>query len=177
MSLGSSPFVSATYHFYSIPLALIQPLMGLFGIACIVDLSIRETVNLLIISVFSRAMVLSLILPALVPSWRFFDGVAPSPRVQWGRVMGADSPKVWHEFRPRPAHVSLPRMMVRLFWNPAWNDNLYLVSCAERVQCLPTQHAVGDIRKRIQEEVGPAHAGEMLRFCLLYTSPSPRDRG
>lgn len=35
---GSNPFVSATHHFYSIQLALIQPLMGLFLLTCLYSL-------------------------------------------------------------------------------------------------------------------------------------------
>ncbi|NBC37744.1 hypothetical protein GTZ99_14405 [Novosphingobium sp. FSY-8] len=77
---------------------------------------------------------LRLLLPAIVPSWRFFDGVSASPRVEYALSHGADDPApVWHPFRPRAAVVPWWRMLLRLFWNASWNEGLYLVSLAERL--------------------------------------------
>lgn len=100
---------------------------------------------------------IALILPILVPSWRFFKTIDPSPRVQWVLTSaGADAPKAplnWQEFRPRPAYLSPLQMFRRLFWNPVWNESLFLVSCAERIQECPTDHSINEIRQRILREI------------------------
>lgn len=90
---------------------------------------------------------LRLLLPALVPSWRFFETVQPSPRVEW-RVEGGD----WRAFRPRPAHVPVWRMALRLFWNPDWNEALYAVSLAERLVAEPTAHAEAEMFRLIARQ-------------------------
>ena len=76
---------------------------------------------------------LARLLPALMPSWRFFDAIGPSPRVDYAWVADDSGPCTWHEFRPRPARLGLLRMAARLLWNPRGNETLYIVRCAERV--------------------------------------------
>ncbi|MET0363452.1 MAG: hypothetical protein ABW169_02245 [Sphingobium sp.] len=77
---------------------------------------------------------LRLLLPALVPSWRFFDAVTASPRVDYAVLPAPDAPAAnWQEFRPRPAVLTPGAMVRRLLWNPQWNENLFLVSLAERL--------------------------------------------
>ena len=97
---------------------------------------------------------LKLLLPALFPSWRFFDVIAPSPRIQY-ILFNSDGESVieWQEFRPRPVSVSLFEMLKRMFWNPVWNESLYLVSCAERLIEFPTQHSEREILTRIKAEL------------------------
>ncbi len=72
---------------------------------------------------------LKLFLPALFPSWRFFDVIAPSPRIDLAMI---DHPEaacdVWRECRPRPARIRMRDIPGRLFWNPAWNESLYLAT-------------------------------------------------
>ena len=102
---------------------------------------------------------LSLILPVLIPSWRFFSVVDPSPRVQWQRVGERD----WHAFRPRPARISPLALLRRLFWNPQWNDTLFVVSCAERIERGPDPLAVSEIAARIA-----AGRRGRLRFRLVF---------
>jgi len=94
--------------------------------------------------------ILKLLLPALLPSWNFFDVIVASPRIQLSLLKSADDiAEDWHEFRPRPDKLSFTQMLLRLFWNPNWNDSLYLVSCAERLQEFPTRHSEDEILKRI----------------------------
>ncbi len=77
---------------------------------------------------------LKLILPALVPSWRFFDVIAPSPRIEIAVMRSEGSaPADWREFRPRPQALTLTDMLKRIIWNPRWNESLFLMSCAERL--------------------------------------------
>jgi hypothetical protein len=100
---------------------------------------------------------LRLILPALIPSWRFFKAIEPSHRVEWRVAAGA-----WREFHPRPARVSLAAMIARLFWNPAWNDALFVVSCAERIAQSGCAHSVEEIRRRVALKPGS------VQFRLVF---------
>lgn len=77
---------------------------------------------------------LRLLLPAIVPSWRFFDAVTASPRIDYVLTATAGGePGDWREFRPRVPVLTLGKMLRRLVWNPVWNEQLYLVSLAERL--------------------------------------------
>lgn len=77
---------------------------------------------------------LRLLPPAVVPSWRFFDTVAASPRIDYALLADADDEAAdWREFRPRPAVLTVGAMLRRLVWNAQWNENLFLVSLAERL--------------------------------------------
>jgi len=37
------------------------------------------------------------------------------------------------------------QMSGRMFWNPSWNESLFLVSCAERLLQNPTPHSEDEI--------------------------------
>lgn len=84
-----------------------------------------------------------------MPSWRFFDAIGPSPRVDYAWVAEDGEAETWHEFRPRPARVSVARMFLRLLWNPSQNENLYIVRCAERVVEGETDFPVRELRWRL----------------------------
>ena len=110
---------------------------------------------------------LALLAPALIPSWNFFDVIAPSPRIEYARLASAeDAAREWHEFRPRPQHVSPLTMLQRLVWNPRWNEALFAVACAERLVDQPTAHSEDEIYRRIAADVG---AG-WLTFRLMFVS-------
>ena len=123
------------------------------------------------------ASVLSLLLPALIPSWRFFKSVEPSPRVQWRLVPpGADD---WVEYRPRPKSVSVYKMLRRLVWNPRWNECLFMVSLAERLMHSPTQHSVDESSRRLVEELFATQhnigANQKLQFRLVFICRDGKD--
>ena len=99
---------------------------------------------------------LKLILPAIIPSWRFFDTIAPSPRIEFAlleTLQGSESTIPWREFRPRPQSLSISNMLGRMFWNPRWNESLFLVSCAERIMENPTEHSIQEILNRIKNDL------------------------
>lgn len=97
---------------------------------------------------------LKLLLPALIPSWNFFDVIAPSPRVEYARLRSiGDAAGEWKAFRPRPQRLSPLEMLTRLVWNPRWNESLFLVSCAERLGDDETVHSETEIFKRIAADV------------------------
>ena len=103
---------------------------------------------------------LQLLLPALIPSWRFFDRIGPAPRVEFAVVNSADqSDSEWSEVRPRPVRVSPGAMLGRLFWNPQWNESLYLVSCAERLLDDPSHARAIDLWMRVAHIVRAEHVG------------------
>lgn len=101
---------------------------------------------------------IKLLLPALIPSWNFFDIIAPSPRIQFS-LLNSESETVqpWQEFRPRPAQLSFLQMLKRMLWNPKWNESLFMVSCAERIMGDSTQqliqHSENEILKRIENDL------------------------
>lgn len=101
---------------------------------------------------------LKLLLPALLPSWNFFDIITPSPRIEFTLLNSEKKPiSEWVEFRPRPKKLSFLQMLKRLLWNPKWNESLFLASCAERIMAHDTQshveHSKNEILKRIEYEI------------------------
>ncbi len=87
----------------------------------------------------------ALLLPALIPSWNFFDVIGPSPRIEYALLAAPDDGAGdWREFRPRPERLSIPAMLGRLFWNPRWNESLFLVACAERLMREPAAQSEDD---------------------------------
>ena len=97
---------------------------------------------------------LKLLLPAVIPSWRFFDFIAPSPRVQYALLSTADGlAESWQEFRSKPQTTSVFTMLGRMLWNPRVNESLFLVSCAERLVDYPTQHSEDEILQRIARQL------------------------
>jgi len=114
---------------------------------------------------------LKLLLPALIPSWRFFDAVTPSPRLEFMLLKSPQDPvNDWQEFRPRPAQLSLKCALISMFWNPQWNESLFLVSCAERLVNEPTDHSHEEILKRLRREIAYSSATPYLQFRLVFVS-------
>ncbi|CUH79387.1 hypothetical protein [Tropicibacter naphthalenivorans] len=105
---------------------------------------------------------IGLLLPALIPSWRFFKTVAPSPRIHY-RLDGGD----WQPVRPRPQSVSFARMMRRMLWNPRRNEELFLVTLSERLVEAPNAFCVNEINARVARIVG-APRGASLQFRLTF---------
>lgn len=133
---------------------------------------------------------LHLLLPALIPSWRFFDRIGPAPRIEFAITERQDdkTPQ-WREVRPRPQQVSVGKMLVRLLWNRRRNEALYLVSCAERLVEDPTewratelwQRAADMVRddphsasRRTRDEMEAGRAGGSARTNAAPEGGSPR---
>ncbi|WP_293360654.1 hypothetical protein [Phenylobacterium sp.] len=112
----------------------------------------------------------ALLLPALIPSWNFFDVIAPSPRIEAARLASPDAQPVWREFRPRPQRVSPGEMVRRLVWNPRWNETLFLVTCAERLVDHPTRHSEDEIFRRIAADLVREPGEPWLVFRLVFVS-------
>ena len=106
--------------------------------------------------------VILLLLPALIPSWRFFREIAPSPRIDY-RLDGGD----WHRLCPRPPRLSPHQVLTRLVWNPQRNEELYLVTLSERLAEAPGRHSIDEINRRAARLVA-APAGSRLQFRLIF---------
>jgi hypothetical protein len=118
---------------------------------------------------------LKLLLPALIPSWNFFDVIAPAPRVEYALLASpGDTTGTWREFRPRPEQVSLATLLKRLVWNPRWNQTLFVMSCAERLaEDRTPAHSEAELFKRIAADlaVEPQDPGRpWLCFRLVFVS-------
>lgn len=118
---------------------------------------------------------LQLLIPAIIPSWRFFDAIAPSPRIEFALLENRDDPAAdWEEFRPRPEKLSLVTAMKHMFFNPVWNETLFLVSCSERLIEKPTDHSKLEILKRLRSWLAtqPIEGREarFLQFRLVFVT-------
>lgn len=90
------------------------------------------------------------LLPALLPSWRFFDYIGPSPRIEFCLLQHAgDTPRHWQPFRPRPQRVTLAAQLRSLLWNPRGNEALYLLSSSEKLLQRQSVAAQMEIARRI----------------------------
>ena len=116
---------------------------------------------------------LMLLLPGLIPSWQFFKTVEPSPRVQW-RLLSDDGSGDWRDYQPRPQSLSVQAILRRLFWNPDWNDTLFMVSLSERLMDSPTPHSLREIQRRLEGEAAQDPSADRLQFQLVFVS---RDGG
>lgn len=114
----------------------------------------------------------TLLLPALIPSWRFFDRIAPSPRIEFALLeTEQETPGNWQEFRPRPVRLGALDFLRRMVFNPRWNESLFLVSCAERLMQHPTEHSSQEIHKRIEADLKRDKiAAAYLQFRLVFVS-------
>ena len=102
------------------------------------------------------------LLPALIPSWRFFDYIAPSPRIEFAVVAKVDDPATrWQEFRPRPVHLSIAAMLRRLLWNPIWNESLYMANCAEQFLEKPSAMRANELLTRVAHGIAHGEASGM----------------
>ncbi|MEM6662499.1 MAG: hypothetical protein AAF666_10015 [Pseudomonadota bacterium] len=133
---------------------------------------------------------LALLLPALVPSWRFFQTIEASPRIEFA-IHRPGECMSWQEFQPPPDRLSPLAALWRLFWSPGRNEALYLVSCAERIVIDDREHAKQEILNRIRASIVPEklidvvqyritlvqRVGDRLEREVVYTSPIYAVRG
>lgn len=59
-------------------------------------------------------------------------------------------------------------MLRRLFWNPHWNETLFLVSCSERLIESGDPHYIDEIFKRIKIDLPKNTAERYVKFRLLF---------
>ena len=112
------------------------------------------------------------LLPALIPSWRFFDDVGPSPRIEFCLLADENAKPEWRPFQPLPEHIPWAQLFRRLVWNPGRNESLYLLSSCEKIlerDSLQAQEVIaGRIAQSLQvDTVLPPPGAQWFRFRLL----------
>lgn len=120
-------------------------------------------------------------LPILFPSWRFFSGIGPSPRVELGFVIESNEvPDHWVPFRPIPPHLTFAQHLGRLFHNPHWNELLFINTCAERLFEAVDEFHMNEIARRLlaaiqRGEVSIPDSRQFLIFRIraIYSEDAP----
>ncbi len=85
-----------------------------------------------------------LYLPVLFPSWRFFEAIGAGLRVEYRRDGGA-----WTGVVPRSERLTLWSVLTSLVWNRAWNEHLFIVTCAERLLTRTSDKAEDELVARL----------------------------
>ncbi len=117
-----------------------------------------------------------LLLPVFIPSWRFFNRIAPSPRIEFTLLKEAqeESSCKWQEFNLKPKQLSVISFLKSIFYNPCWNEALYIMNCAERLIIDPSEHCVQEIISRIKTELERRGVDlsmtPYLQFRLIFIS-------
>ncbi len=110
-----------------------------------------------------------LALPVLFPSWRFFETIGASPRIE------VFDEGVWRDPLPLPDRLGLLRIAVTLIWNPSRNEALYLVALAERALAEPDGPAQTLLSDRLAKRHTTGHYRIWLETGagreLAYESP------
>ena len=112
---------------------------------------------------------LKLFLPTLIPSWRFFEDIGPSARIEY-RIWHSGVPTEWHAGFGRPVSLTFAEVVRRLFWNADWNDYLFITTCAERLILDPTQHATDQINAWLIHRFGLAKTRLQFRLVFLQSA-------
>lgn len=88
----------------------------------------------------------------------------------------------WQEFRPRPPVLKPVTMLRRMLWNPQWNENLFLVSLAERLMTVTTAeteaHSERELLLRVARHLHcheACDAGAYLQIRLRFVSRNGPD--
>ncbi|MCR9071495.1 MAG: hypothetical protein NXI18_07245 [Alphaproteobacteria bacterium] len=119
-----------------------------------------------------------LLLPALFPSWRFFDVIGPSPRIEVALLQTSDDAgNDWHEVRPRAERLGVAGYLRTFFFNARWNETLFLVTCAEGVIRDESDQPLREIRDRLRADLSRDAGGSAapwFRFRIVLLS---RDAG
>ncbi len=94
---------------------------------------------------------LKLLLPIFIPSWQFFKEIAPSPRIEFTLLKTEEDEAKWKELKLRPQKAT--NLLKSLFYNPRWNEALYIMSCAEQLIANPQGYYSEEILKCIKTEL------------------------
>lgn len=106
-----------------------------------------------------------LLMPTLFPSWRFFDAIGPSPRIEYRTTCNAS----WRPMTVLPERLGVLALFKRLFFSPLWNEHLFLVSTATRLAVDPTLHDVNEIAARLSRMLDPTEV-ETFQFRILFVA-------
>lgn len=71
-------------------------------------------------------------------------------------------PDKWIPFRPIPVRFTLTQHLIRLFYNPDWNELLYINTCAERLFEGGDKFYIQEIANRLLHAI---QCGEVVHTC------------
>lgn len=77
----------------------------------------------------------------------------------------------WSQVNFKPEQLTFKQTIGRLFWNPEWNEYLYLMTCAERLVETPDFHWVEEINTRLAKRI-ELPVGSTLQFRLVFVERS-----
>jgi hypothetical protein len=114
---------------------------------------------------------LKLLLPALIPSWRFFDVIGPSPSIEYACLNSEqEQAGEWQEYSIRPQQRSFLQVIGHLFYNADWNQFLYITRCAEKLLEEPSDHSEAEIVRLLRQSVpAPQARAAFIQFRILLT--------
>ncbi len=118
---------------------------------------------------------LKLLLPIFIPSWRFFKEIAPSPRIEFTlRATTEEASSQWQDFSLRPDRRSATSILTSIFYNPRWNESLFIMNCAEQLIINPNDFNEQEIMRRIKTELERKQLDlkvtPYLQFRLVFIS-------
>ncbi|MDA0772851.1 MAG: hypothetical protein O3C63_07905 [Cyanobacteria bacterium] len=118
---------------------------------------------------------LKLLIPVFIPSWQFFNKIAPSPRIEFSLMATVEEQSCqWQEFCLRPKQLSITSILKSIFYNPRWNESLFITTCAERLITNPTEQASQEIIQRIKSDLEQRQVDlsktPYLQFRLVFVS-------
>lgn len=127
---------------------------------------------------FSMMHIFNLLLPVVIPSWRFFDVIAPSPRVEYALLRCVDQKIIdWKEYSSDISTISFGVMLWRMVWNAQRNNELFVVSCAERLIEQPNAHSCDEIAHRIYAGLSPVDCDREENLYLQFRLAFVRREG
>jgi len=110
---------------------------------------------------------LQLLFPILIPSWRFFDEIAPSPRIEFTSAQNG-APLKWQPLCSTPQTLSIWQIIGRLFYNAKRNEDLFMASCAERLIQGEEHFATPHILSYIARHYGVCDTPIQFRLIFHY---------
>lgn len=113
---------------------------------------------------------MNLLLSVFISPWQFFKESVPSPRVEFVLLDSLDDQSSdWQEFCLRPKSMSFLELIKTLFFNPTWNESVYVMDCAERLIVDPCDDDEKEIMQRIKKSL-ELKDGSYIQFRLVFVT-------
>lgn len=106
-----------------------------------------------------------MILPAFIPSWKFFDQVGEALLVEYAWTSATAEPQVWQNAN-RMSALSWSEMFLRLFWNPVGNEDLFIMSAADRFLRDSSESRLNIVRQRVAHRHPPENETDYLHLRI-----------
>lgn len=114
-------------------------------------------------------LVLRSLISALISNWQFFKESTLAPVIEVN-VDGAD----WQELSLRPKSQSFFDIVKSLFFNPHWNEALFIMDCAERLVLEKSQEDEDELTERIKLKLSTQNA-KYFEFRIIFISKDQKE--